>query len=275
MATIRTPYPTIPSFSSGRYELAYQQNDQTDYQEAVSKHPTKAALYGDKDLHMVGNFEIHQHRLREAVVFGEDEEGQDQEEIKEQEPDYLELEEPDQVQPNRSKTARREAAYNDPYRTPQKNKSSSRRTRTSPDRNEYEDNPTNLSQEQLRVQRMVYEAITRNNEVRSAEKLDVFSLGTEEGRTLTPKAQTEEGLPQRMIDSIITNRFDKSLLKTDDPSKLECSICCTDFKDGEEIKILQCLHTHHKACIDEWFTVKSICPDCKFNLRTLNIHQLV
>ena len=117
---------------------------------------------------------------------------------------------------------------------------------------------------------MVYHALSMKKKQNSS-KLDVFNLEKEQPTVGT----SDEGLPQRLIDSIITNTFDRSSIRNEDRSKLECSICCTDFKDGDKIKYLQCLHTHHKSCIDEWFKKKSVCPDCKFNLRSIDMQQFL
>ena len=42
-----------------------------------------------------------------------------------------------------------------------------------------------------------------------------------------------------------------------------CSICLGNFVDGEECRMLPCLHVFHKACIDHWFNVSQECPLCK------------
>lgn len=118
---------------------------------------------------------------------------------------------------------------------------------------------------------MILDSITKNNKRRAETKIDVFSLDLDN----QPGASPEEGLPQRLIDQIFTNVFDKESMRYADHSKHECSICCTDFEDGDETKTLQCLHTHHKRCIDTWLSKKSVCPDCKFNLRALNFRQLL
>lgn len=127
-----------------------------------------------------------------------------------------------------------------------------------------------LKESQIRMQQKIYDNIKRTNEVISRNKIDVYNLDKES----LQENITDDGLPQRIIDSIITNIFYKDSVKSTDPSKLECNICCMEFSDGHEIKILQCLHTYHKYCIDEWFLKRSTCPDCKFNLRSLNVSQL-
>jgi len=46
----------------------------------------------------------------------------------------------------------------------------------------------------------------------------------------------------------------------DDPV---CSICLGNFVDGEDCRMLPCLHVFHTACIDHWFNVSQECPLCK------------
>ena len=122
---------------------------------------------------------------------------------------------------------------------------------------------------EIKMQQMIYDNIQKRNKRKTVDQLDVYNLDQPKiGMT------SDEGLPQRVIDSIITNTFYKCNMLTNDPSKLECSICCVEYKDGDQIKILQCLHTHHKDCVDRWFTKKSTCPDCKFNMRSINVRQL-
>lgn len=126
------------------------------------------------------------------------------------------------------------------------------------------------SERDVKVQQMILDSIEKKHKQKTQQKIDVFNLDLNQNAT----ESTDSGLPQRLIDQIITNVFDKASMRYSDRSKLECSICCTEFEDGDEIKILQCLHTHHKHCIDSWFAKKSVCPDCKFNIRALDVRQL-
>ena len=42
-----------------------------------------------------------------------------------------------------------------------------------------------------------------------------------------------------------------------------CSICLGDFGDGEECRMLPCLHAFHAPCIDQWLRISHECPLCK------------
>ncbi|XP_052776619.1 RING finger protein 11-like [Mya arenaria] len=42
----------------------------------------------------------------------------------------------------------------------------------------------------------------------------------------------------------------------------ECVICMGDFSVGEQLRILPCMHSYHKDCIDDWLMRSFICPSC-------------
>lgn len=42
-----------------------------------------------------------------------------------------------------------------------------------------------------------------------------------------------------------------------------CIVCLSDFKDGEQCRMLPCDHVFHVACIDEWLVRSPKCPICK------------
>jgi len=48
--------------------------------------------------------------------------------------------------------------------------------------------------------------------------------------------------------------------------KNSCTICLNEFKQGETIKTLPCLHIYHNTCIDEWMHVSRTCPVCKTSI---------
>ena len=44
---------------------------------------------------------------------------------------------------------------------------------------------------------------------------------------------------------------------------IECMICLQEFVEGEELRILPCLHRFHKTCIDPWLAQNDECCICK------------
>jgi len=43
----------------------------------------------------------------------------------------------------------------------------------------------------------------------------------------------------------------------------KCSVCLSDFAEGDTLKSLPCVHFFHKDCIDTWLMVGHTCPLCK------------
>lgn len=43
----------------------------------------------------------------------------------------------------------------------------------------------------------------------------------------------------------------------------QCAVCLSDFEPGEVLRVLQCFHHFHKACVDQWFVRSAQCPVCK------------
>lgn len=46
----------------------------------------------------------------------------------------------------------------------------------------------------------------------------------------------------------------------------QCSVCMEQFQDGEQLRLLPCMHKYHKCCIDEWFNSSPACPVCKHSI---------
>lgn len=44
----------------------------------------------------------------------------------------------------------------------------------------------------------------------------------------------------------------------------QCTVCLSDFEDGDECRILRCSHVFHKHCADSWLVAsrKNQCPKC-------------
>ncbi|XP_059436309.1 receptor homology region, transmembrane domain- and RING domain-containing protein 1-like [Corylus avellana] len=55
----------------------------------------------------------------------------------------------------------------------------------------------------------------------------------------------------------------------------ECSICLTEFADGEHLRMLPCGHIYHRQCLRELVASGSMtCPDCRHNFGNNNAWEV-
>jgi len=47
---------------------------------------------------------------------------------------------------------------------------------------------------------------------------------------------------------------------------IECPICLKDIEKGNLIRQNSCSHIYHKHCLDDWFKIKHICPNCNLDI---------
>ncbi|KAL5752429.1 hypothetical protein ACOSP7_022616 [Xanthoceras sorbifolium] len=46
-----------------------------------------------------------------------------------------------------------------------------------------------------------------------------------------------------------------------------CCVCLSRLMDGEDMRVLPCLHKFHKMCVDRWFNACTrTCPLCRFSM---------
>ncbi|XP_055983728.1 E3 ubiquitin-protein ligase RNF43 [Sorex fumeus] len=45
-----------------------------------------------------------------------------------------------------------------------------------------------------------------------------------------------------------------------------CAICLEEFSEGQELRVISCLHEFHRACVDPWLQQQRTCPLCMFNI---------
>ncbi|XP_010921645.1 RING-H2 finger protein ATL5-like [Elaeis guineensis] len=67
------------------------------------------------------------------------------------------------------------------------------------------------------------------------------------------------------LDSAVPSSLPVFVYSTaDHEGKMECSLCLTEFKDGEVGRFLpRCCHGFHRDCIDVWLNAHSTCPLCR------------
>ena len=65
-----------------------------------------------------------------------------------------------------------------------------------------------------------------------------------------------KGLTQNEIDRIPNEIFHNNM----NYELRNCTICLENFKEGDVLKRLGCLHIFHKNCIETWLKSKNLCP---------------
>ncbi|EAR88444.2 RING finger protein (macronuclear) [Tetrahymena thermophila SB210] len=81
--------------------------------------------------------------------------------------------------------------------------------------------------------------------------------------------QTKQNSDQQAeLKNIVRITVDEENLQTVF-SKNDCSICFVRYKLGDQVFRLSCSKNHifHSECIQRWFKVNNICPDCKQNVK--------
>ncbi|XP_017418997.1 probable E3 ubiquitin-protein ligase ZFP1 [Vigna angularis] len=96
-------------------------------------------------------------------------------------------------------------------------------------------------------------------------RLDIDGMSYEELLELSEwmNDNSEKGLSE---DIIARHMQTKSYLLSENLGDQEsdiCIICQDEYKNKEEIGILQCGHEYHGECIKRWLHEKNVCPMCK------------
>nr|VZI26995.1 unnamed protein product [Spirometra erinaceieuropaei] len=80
---------------------------------------------------------------------------------------------------------------------------------------------------------------------------------------LTEEQQIKIAVRMGLIVTLPVLTFDES--KREKLS--ECVICMCDYELGDELRYLPCMHTFHRACIDDWLMRSLTCPSCLEELK--------
>ncbi|KAM3128453.1 hypothetical protein pb186bvf_019461 [Paramecium bursaria] len=79
-------------------------------------------------------------------------------------------------------------------------------------------------------------------------------------------AKQEEAKKSKNINQILDT------LKKEDQIEGDCAICLENFTDGRELrKTPICNHLFHLECIKKWLEKHTMCPNCRFEIKSLSI----
>ena len=76
---------------------------------------------------------------------------------------------------------------------------------------------------------------------------------------------TNQGMSREQINEIPIISFEKNS-QTAKGEEEKCSICITEYENGEKIRKLPCSHLFHPECVDTWLVQNSSCPVCKHDI---------
>uniref|UniRef100_A0A8C1TI04 Si:ch211-59o9.10 n=2 Tax=Cyprinus carpio TaxID=7962 RepID=A0A8C1TI04_CYPCA len=109
---------------------------------------------------------------------------------------------------------------------------------------------------------------TRNSRRRQASHLQMDMFDDSQGNNYEALLAFEEQQGAVVAQNTLTKtEIERLPIKTYDPAhsagKTDCQICFSEYKAGERLRILPCLHDYHVKCIDRWLKENATCPICR------------
>ena len=96
-----------------------------------------------------------------------------------------------------------------------------------------------------------------------------FILGSTSIVVLLSKICPRENTSNVMDENLIEEEEAMPNLTTiefNEVTEKECAVCLEEFKDTEKISKLDCDHSYHDDCIQEWFQKDRSCPLCRYQV---------
>lgn len=80
-----------------------------------------------------------------------------------------------------------------------------------------------------------------------------------QGQLGTRARQNQRGASQSVLEAnTVVTTFDGP----EATANGQCMVCLENFRAGDELRILPCLHRYHKSCVDPWLHRNAKCPSC-------------
>lgn len=81
---------------------------------------------------------------------------------------------------------------------------------------------------------------------------------------------------ERKLDQLIdVDCFKYNPQKHDVGEDKDCSICQNEYKNGEDLSILNCEHIFHTKCVEEWGLYKAECPLCRHKIPVIEKDRII
>ena len=103
----------------------------------------------------------------------------------------------------------------------------------------------------------------RNNDYRNDNNIDELLIRFEEEDDKQKESLFTEDDAKEILRFIPTSIIKEEKNKNDNNYK--CVICLYEFKKGDKVSTLPCLHIFHIDCLKNWIIRNRSCPICKFD----------
>ncbi|XP_012697969.1 uncharacterized protein si:ch211-59o9.10 [Clupea harengus] len=109
---------------------------------------------------------------------------------------------------------------------------------------------------------------SHNHSRRQGQRVPLDLFNDSQGNNYEALLAFEEGQGSVMPKNILTKReIERLPTKAYNPAhsagKTECQICFCEYTEGEQLRMLPCLHDYHVKCIDRWLKENVTCPICR------------
>ncbi|KAL8566460.1 hypothetical protein ACOMHN_015096 [Nucella lapillus] len=90
------------------------------------------------------------------------------------------------------------------------------------------------------------------------------------------RGNTNTGATQAVIEQTTLPHVYKQVKRqsgdSDDDHPEKCTICLSEFEEGEDVRRLPCMHLFHMDCVDQWLSTNKNCPICRVDIQTTTKH---
>ncbi|XP_051545516.1 uncharacterized protein si:ch211-59o9.10 [Myxocyprinus asiaticus] len=111
---------------------------------------------------------------------------------------------------------------------------------------------------------------TRNSRRRQPSHLHMDMFDDSQGNNYEALLAFEEQQGAVAKNTLSKAEIERLPTKAYDPShsagKTDCQICFSEYKAGERLRMLPCLHDYHVKCIDRWLKENATCPICRADI---------